>query len=119
MDIHTYLKGIKAASKVTFRNANQSTEGSRICLETLYLTNFFETLHDMNIGRPIKSNLKGIGSELGQRWSIYIITDADNWSKNRPFNMGITALACAFWFDCKVKLLRGLEKGKTYASILV
>ena len=34
MAIHKYLESIKTSSKVTFRNANQSTEGSRICLKT-------------------------------------------------------------------------------------
>ena len=96
MDIRIYLKGIKTTSKVAFRNANQSTEGSRICFKAFYLANFFKTLHDMNVGRPIKSNLKGIGSKLSQRGSIYIIADTDNWSKNWSFDMGITGLTCAF-----------------------
>jgi hypothetical protein len=95
-DYFTYLQGVKTTAKVTFRNANQSTQGSRICFKAFYLANFFEPLHDMDISRPIESNLKGMGSELSQRGSIYIIADADNWPKDWSFDMRIASLTCAF-----------------------
>jgi hypothetical protein len=73
----------------------------------------------MDISRPIKSDLKGTGSELSQRGSINIIADADNWPKDWSFDMRIASLTFAFWFDCQMTLPHETGDDQTYASILI